>query len=85
MLDLLTSDPLLMHTVILLAGNHWTLVGGNPATVTFSLAHHNGEGIRMINERCGNPEMAKLDGTTGAVAVIALSEVSYRKYYKTYY
>jgi hypothetical protein len=76
MLDLATSDPLLMHTLILLAGSHWVRLGGNQVAVALSLAYHNVEGLRMINERCGNPKSATMDGTVAAVAVMALSEVT---------
>jgi hypothetical protein len=78
-LDLATSDEALMHTIILLAANYWVRKCGDPATVAFSLAHHKVEAIRIINERLGDPEMAAMDGTIGAVAGLSLVEVSIRE------
>lgn len=65
-----------MHTAILLAANHWVLLGGNPATVSSALYHHKVEAIRIINERLGDPARAGLVGTVGAVAAMTLAEVS---------
>jgi hypothetical protein len=69
------SDQALMHTSILLAANHWVLLGGNPATVASALYHHKVEAIRIINERLDDPVRAGLVGTVGAVAAMTLSEV----------
>lgn len=65
-----------MHTAILLAANHWVLLGGNPATVSSAFYHHKLEAIRIINERLGDPAGAGLVGTVGAVAAMTLAEVS---------
>lgn len=64
-----------MHTIILLAANHWVRVCRKPAIMAFCLAHHKVEAIRIINERLENPEIACADGTIGAVAAISLAEV----------
>lgn len=75
LLDLATSELCLMHAVIILAANEQVKMCGN-ATNVFSRAYHKVEAIRMINERLGVPEMATLDSTVGAVAMMALAEVS---------
>jgi hypothetical protein len=67
-----------MHTAILLAANHWVILGGNPATVASALYHHKVEAIRIINERLGDAARAGLVGTIGAVAAMTLAEVSMR-------
>lgn len=74
--ELARSDQALMHTSILLAANHWIVVGGNPATVASAFFHHKLEAIRIINERLDDPARAGLVGTIGAVAAMTLSEVS---------
>jgi hypothetical protein len=74
--ELVRSDDALMHTAILLAANHWVLLGGNPATVSSALYHHKLEAIRIINERLDDPAKAGLVGTVGAVAAMTLAEVS---------
>ena len=74
--ELARSDQALMHTSILLAANHWVLLGGNPATVSSALYYHKVEAIRIINERLDDPVRAGLVGTIGAVAAMTLSEVS---------
>lgn len=65
-----------MHTAILLAANHWVLLGGNPVTVSSAFYHHKLEAIRIINERLGDPARVGLVGTIGAVAAMTLVEVS---------
>ena len=67
-----------MHTAILLAANHWVLLGGSPSAVSAAFYHHKFETIRIINERLGDPARAGLVGTVGAVAAMALAEVSHR-------
>lgn len=74
--ELARSDQALMHASILLAANHWVLLGGNPATVSSALYYHKVEAIRIINERLDDPVRAGLVGTIGAVAAMTLSEVS---------
>jgi hypothetical protein len=71
-IDLATSDEAFMHTIILLAANHWVRVYQKPAAVAISLAHHKVEALRIINERLGSPEIASADGTIGAIAAISL-------------
>ena len=70
------SDIALMHTVVLLAANYWVRVCASSAAIDFSLAYHNVEAIRIINERLNDPQMASMDGTIGAIAAMSLAEVS---------
>jgi hypothetical protein len=66
----------LLHTTILLSANHWIRTGRDPSVVSATLLHHKVEAIRIINERLDDNSMAVLDGTIGAVASMALAEVS---------
>ena len=65
-----------MNTSILLAANHWVLLGGNLAIVSSALHYRKFEATRFINERLDDPVRAGLVGTIRAVTVMALSEVS---------
>ena len=75
--DPVRSDEALIHTAILLAANHWVLLGGNPASVSSAFYHHKIEAIRINNERLGHPIRAGLVGTVGAVAAMTLVEVRF--------
>ena len=82
-LQLATSDVALLHTTILLSANHWIRTGRDPSVVSATLLHHKVEAIRIINERLDDNSMAVLDGTIGAVASMALAEVSKGTYLKS--
>ena len=70
------SDPATLNTVLVLAANHWIIIGGQRNVMKSQLYQHKMETIRIVNERLGDPELATSDGTIGAVACLMLLEVS---------
>ncbi len=76
MFDFVASDPLLMHCAILLAANHFSLMGQVAAVPLGAFYYHKVEAIRMVNARLGNAVTATSTGTIGAVASLTILEVS---------
>jgi hypothetical protein len=75
MLEMALSDPALLHGCIMLAANHWVLLGGDLARVASAFYSHKIGALRLINERLGSIDTAKRDGTVGSIACLVLAEV----------
>jgi hypothetical protein len=75
MLDFALTDEGLMNCAILLAADHFMLLGGNRVIAEPAFYHHKLEAIRIVNERLGNPQMATSEATVGMVACLTLTEV----------
>lgn len=75
MLEMALSDPALLHGCIMLAANHWVLLGGDLARVASAFYSHKIGVLKLVNERLGSMDTAKTDGTVGAIACLILTEV----------
>lgn len=75
MFDFAVSDEGLIHCAILLAADHFMLLGGNRTIAMSVFYQHKVEAIRIVNSRLGNPELATADGTVGTVACLTIAEV----------
>jgi hypothetical protein len=64
-----------MNCAILLAADHFMLLGGNRAIAESAFYYHKLEAIRIVNKRLGNPQMATAEATVGTVACLTLTEV----------
>lgn len=71
------SDPVLTHVCLLLGASHFVFMGGSSDMVATAFYHHKVQAIRLVNERLGDPSMALLDGTVGAVACLTILEVGF--------
>ena len=75
MFDFAVSDEGLTHCAILLAADHFMLLGGSRTIAMSVFYQHKVEAIRIVNERLSDPELATADGTVGTVACLTIAEV----------
>jgi hypothetical protein len=75
MLGFAATDEGLLNSAILLAADHFMLLGGNRAIAESTFYHHKLEAIRIIKKRLGNPQMATAEATVLTVASLTLAEV----------
>ena len=75
MVSYATSDEGFMNCMIVLAADHFMLLGGNRAISKTVYYHHKLEAIRIVKERLGNLQMATAEATMATVACLILAEV----------
>ncbi|KAE8451943.1 hypothetical protein EG329_002784 [Mollisiaceae sp. DMI_Dod_QoI] len=68
------TDAALLHASLVLAGKHWTFLGGSKRLIESTLYYHKMEAIRLLNERLADPVNSVSDGTVGAVGVLIFVE-----------
>ncbi|KAG4430188.1 hypothetical protein IFR05_014330 [Cadophora sp. M221] len=68
------SDPGILHAALVLAAEHWILLGGQKSAIENTLNNHKMEAIRIVNDNLGNPATAICDSTClhGSVETAAI-------------
>jgi hypothetical protein len=75
MLDVVLGDPALLHGAILLAANHWVVIGGLRNQIAASFYYHKVEMIKLLRERIIVQTEAPSESTISAIAILILVEV----------
>lgn len=77
MLEVMVSDPALIHGAIMLAATHWTTIGGLWSEIAASFYYHKVETIKLLRERVTVQHEAPSESTIAATAILILVEVRY--------
>jgi hypothetical protein len=75
MLDVVLGDPALLHGAIMLAANHWVIIGGLWNQIAVSFYYHKVEMIKLLRERMMVQSEAPSESTISAIAILILVEV----------
>jgi hypothetical protein len=70
------ADPSIFHGCLLLAGMHWYWINGDVTLIRETYLHHKLEVIRLVNEQLAVAGASSSDSVIGAIACLALAEVS---------
>lgn len=68
------NDLAFYNSIMMVAAADMALAHGKPLSTSFW--YYRGQAIKEVNSRVGNLELAKSNGTIGAIAVLCLADVS---------